>query len=48
MSILSQKLNFTWTIDYPAIGEYGLVQSDGSEDGLIGELSTIYVFDDIF
>lgn len=37
MHALAQKLNFTWQIQYPLAGEYGSTQSDGSEDGIVGE-----------
>lgn len=37
MQIISKYLNFTWEIHYPLNGEYGDVQPDGSEDGMVGE-----------
>lgn len=40
MSTLSHKMNFTWTSVFPKTGEYGLQLPDGSEDGMIGDLST--------
>lgn len=39
LDIISSKLNFTWEIKYPDSGTYGNIQSDGSEDGIIGEAS---------
>lgn len=43
MSIISQKLNFSWTIYTPPAGAYGSLLPDGSEDGLVGELSMIQI-----
>lgn len=42
MTAISHKLNFTWTAKYPKNGEYGLEKPDGSEDGMVGDLSNIY------
>lgn len=38
ISTISEKLNFTWSINSPLNGSYGIPLSDGTEDGIVGEV----------
>ena len=37
---LSQRLNFSYTVTKPPDGEWGVLQSDGSWSGMVGQLET--------
>lgn len=38
LSILSEHMNFTWSMAFPHKGTFGILQSDETLDGIIGEI----------